>query len=188
MKRAVIVHCWGGYPDYAWYQSTKRELEAAGWAVTVPAMPDTDAPRLEQWLPVLERLAAEPDSNLYLIGHSAGVATILRYLQNLPQGVRIGGAVFVAGFLDDLAIPEIANFYENPFDFSAISSHVATITAIASDNDPYVPLNRADQLRDLLGARIIIKHHMGHFSGNAGSPGAVSELPDVARALLEFPK
>lgn len=26
MKRAIIVHCWDGYPEYCWYQSVKKDL------------------------------------------------------------------------------------------------------------------------------------------------------------------
>ena len=56
MKRAIIVHCWSGYPEYCWYQSVKGELEKAGFKVEVPAMPDTDAPNLGKWLPKLKEV------------------------------------------------------------------------------------------------------------------------------------
>ena len=28
MKRAIIVHCWDGYPEYCWYPYVKKELES----------------------------------------------------------------------------------------------------------------------------------------------------------------
>ena len=55
MKRAVIVHCWDGYPEYCWYPYVKKELEAKGFEVTVPAFPETDKPNLAKWLPVLQK-------------------------------------------------------------------------------------------------------------------------------------
>ena len=51
MKRAIIVHCWGGTPNYCWYLYAKHELERAGFEVEVPAMPNTDNPKLAEWLP-----------------------------------------------------------------------------------------------------------------------------------------
>lgn len=56
MKRAIIVHCWGGYPEYCWYPNAKAELEKAGFNVQVPAMPNTDNPKLSEWLPKLQEV------------------------------------------------------------------------------------------------------------------------------------
>ena len=70
MKRAIIVHCWSGYPEYCWYQYVKRELEANGFEVQVPAFPDRDEPNMEKWVPVLKQAVGTPDENTYLIGHS----------------------------------------------------------------------------------------------------------------------
>lgn len=39
MKKAVIIHCWGGNPIHCWYPKTKKELENRGYKVTVPEMP-----------------------------------------------------------------------------------------------------------------------------------------------------
>jgi predicted alpha/beta hydrolase family esterase len=49
-----------------------------------------------KWVAYLSEIAAEPDEDLYMIGHSAGCITILRYLETIDR--RIGGAVLVAGF------------------------------------------------------------------------------------------
>src|SRR5688572_4117050 len=141
MKRAIIVHCWSGTPDYCWYPWVKQQLEAKGFKVEVPAMPETDNPKLRLWLPHLIQTIGEPDEDTYLIGHSIGVGTILRYLEQLPAGKKIGGAVLVAGFTDNLGMEELANFYLTPLDFEKIQSSVAHgFVNIHSDNDQYVPL------------------------------------------------
>jgi uncharacterized protein len=184
VKRAIIVHCWDGYPGYCWYQDTKRALERAEFVVDVPAMPDTQAPQLSKWLPKLRAVAGEPDKDLYLIGHSAGVATILRYLEGLKDGQKVGGAVLVAGFTEDLGFKELKNFFEKPLDFAKIRDHAKSFVAINSDNDPYVPVRYGQILRDELGAKLVIKHKMQHFSGHVGDPGACDSLPDVALSVL----
>src|SRR3989344_3930633 len=99
MKRVFIIHGWGGFPEEGWFPWLKKELEARGFAVQVPAMPDTNEPKIETWVPHLAKLVGEPDEQTFLIGHSIGCQTVLRYLQTLKPGQAVGGALFVCGFL-----------------------------------------------------------------------------------------
>ncbi len=191
MKRAVIIHCWGGYPEYCWYQSVKKDLEKEGFKVEVPAMPNTDNPDLAKWLPKLKEVIGTPDKDLYLIGHSLGCPTIMRYLESLAPGEKIGGVVFVAGFddgLDAAKYPEVQNFFQTPFDYDKIKSHCSNFVAIASDDDPYVPLKYADILKEKFGAEVIIKHNMKHFSGAVDGEGSCTDLSDVVDAVLKLSK
>lgn len=186
MKKVVIVHCWDGYPDYCWYPQTKKELEAKGFEVIVPAMPETNLPKLSLWLPKLQEVAGEPNENLYLVGHSAGCITILRFLEQLADNQKIGGVVLVAGFVDNLGYEELNNFFETPINFEKIKSKAWHFLAINSDNDPYVPLKHGDFLKEKLGAKLIIKHNMGHFSGPVDDSKSITSLSDVTNAILEM--
>lgn len=188
MKRVIIVHCWDGYPEYCWYPYVKRELESKGFDVKVPAFPETESPKLAKWLPVLKEAIGEPDENTYLIGHSIGCATILRYLEMLPEGEKIGGAVLVAGYTDDLGFKEINNFFETPIDLEKIKTRANHFVAIHSDDDPYVPLKHGDIFKEKLEAELIIKHNAGHFSSSDDEEISKSctELPDVVDAILRM--
>lgn len=191
LKRAVIVHCWGGYPNYCWYPSVKKELEEKGFEVLIPEMPDTDMPKFEKWLPKLQEVASNPDEELYLVGHSLGCITILRYLEKLPEDVKIGGVVFVAGFTDDLSDidsieDEIKSFFEIPIRWDVIKTKAKKFVAMHSDNDPYVSLKYADIFKEKLDTRIIIKHKMGHFSGPVDDEKSCIFLPDVTQAILSM--
>src|SRR3989344_4498015 len=64
MKRAIIVHCWEGYPKYCWYPQTKKELEKKGFQVEVPEMPETANPKLSGWLPKLKEIVQIPYKEL----------------------------------------------------------------------------------------------------------------------------
>jgi predicted alpha/beta hydrolase family esterase len=55
--------------------------------------------------------------------------------------------------------------------------------AIHSDDDPYVPLRFGDILKRELGAELIVKHAMGHFSGPIDKEESCTALPDVAAAV-----
>src|SRR3989338_169649 len=98
MKRVFIVHGWGGHPEEGWFPWLKKELEAKGFKVFVPQLPDAENPRIQKWVPKLAETVGVPDEETYFVGHSMGCQTIARYLESLPAEIKIGGAIFVAGF------------------------------------------------------------------------------------------
>ncbi|MBU2028451.1 alpha/beta hydrolase [Patescibacteria group bacterium] len=184
MKRAIIVHCWEGYPDYCWYPSVKKELEARGFQVAVPAMSETDLPQMDKWVPELQAVAGVPDGELYLIGHSIGCAAILRYLETLGVGQKVGGVVLVAGFTENVGFKEIQSFFETPLDLAKIKTKAQNgFVAIHSDNDPHVDLKYADIFKEKLGAEVIVKHNAQHFSGAIEGEDSCLELPDVVTSM-----
>lgn len=181
MKRAIIVHCWGGTSHYAWYQSTKLQLEEKGYTVTVLDMPDTENPTLHAWLQHLTQAIGQPDDELVLIGHSLGNVNIMRYLETLSEDQYIDKAVMVAAFTDQLGFRELENFFETPLDFQHIKSRSKRgFTVIQSDNDPYVAAQYGTRLQEELGATLIIKHGLDHMSGAVDGEQSCPELPDVA--------
>ncbi len=164
MKRIIIVHGWGGNPQQNWMPLVKKDLEKRGWEVRIPAMPDTKLPKLNRWLSKLDEVIGDPDKNLYLVGHSLGCITIMRYLEKLPGNQKIGGVIFLAGFTDGLNIQEVKTFFETPINFADIKQKADKFVALHSDNDEYVSLRYGDIFKEKLGAEVIIKHLRDHFS------------------------
>ena len=184
MKRAVIVHCWGGSAQYAWYPALTAQLELLGYTVAIPDMPNTDAPSLATWLPLLSSTIGEPDDELVLVGHSLGTVTIMRYLETLNGAQQVGKVIFVAGFTDQLGFRELENFFDRPLDYAKIkttSKH--GFVAIQSDNDPFVSSQYGVRLANELGAKLVIKHAANHMSGAVDAEDACVELPEVIAAL-----
>ncbi len=189
MKRAVIVHCWGGYPEYCWYPWVKKELEARGFQVDVPVFPDTENPEMGKWVSKLQEVVGQPDEELYLIGHSIGCATIMRYLETLGADQKIGGLVMVAGFSENIGADEIQSFFETLIDLEKIKTKVKNGTVVVhSDNDPYVDLKYSDIFKEKLGAEVIVKPGAEHFSGSIESGNACLELPAVVESVEELIK
>lgn len=191
-KRVFIVHGWGGYPEENWFPWLKKELETKGFEVLVPQLPDPENPKIYNWVPKLAETVGKADEQTYFVGHSMGCQTIARYLESLPDRVRVGGAVFVAGFFkrltgleDDTDVQETDKHWLNtPLDMQKVKSHLIKSVAIFSDNDPYVPLDNQDDFRNKLGSKIIIEHQMGHFNAAAG----ITEFLSVLTAVLEISK
>jgi predicted alpha/beta hydrolase family esterase len=188
VKRAFIIHGWGGYPEEGWFPWLKKNLESRGFKVEVPAMPDPEDPDLDRWTTYLKNLIGKADKNLALIGHSMGCRTILCYLESLPSNQEVGQVVCVAGWVklrkDAKLTPEekrIARQWTDiPTDWTKIKSRAEKFTAIFSDNDDWVDLSNSQVYKEKLGAKIVIEHNKGHFSGNDG----VTELPSVLKAIF----
>ena len=191
-KKAVLIHGWGGNPKKDWFVWLDKELRKKNWEVLVPKMPDTFNPIIDKWISFLNKKIKKLDENTYLIGHSIGSQALMRYVEQLPKDVKIGGIIFVAGWFnlsdntwDEDYKPEIAEpWIKTPVDFNKIKSHTSNILAIFSDNDPYVPMSDSKIFKDKLGARIIIENSKGHISGEDG----VKEYPLLLEELTNMSK
>lgn len=171
MKRVFIIHKWMGTPSSDWYRWLGSELEKRGMAVTVPAMPNTNDPKIGEWISCLRSEVGEPDNDTYLVGHSMGCQAILRYMEGLPTGIKIGGVLLVAGFTNvkpgAVAKGEeliIKPWIETGIDLHEAAAHSGKIVSIFSDNDPYVSLDDADKFKNELGSEVIIIPGAGHFT------------------------
>jgi predicted alpha/beta hydrolase family esterase len=159
-------------------------LEKNGFQVVAPQMPNAMFPKLDEWLMTLQELIVQPDKDTYLVGHSLGCYTILKYLEQLPRDTFVGGVVMVAGFAGNLKhnIPVLAKFYESGLDWPLVKSHCSKFVAIGSEKDDYVHIQSLHEFEEKLGAKTIINNDWEHFSGAEG----IKELPDVLNSLLEM--
>ena len=182
-KRVFIIHGWGGTADSGWKGWLKKELEPRGFVVSSPQMPDAENPRLEEWLATARNLVGRPDGGCYFVGHSLGCTAILRYLERLGAGEKIGGAVLVAGLAEYTGIPELKSFFPgNSYDWKKIRQHCGKFVSINSDNDYYIPVAHGKEFELELGARLAVLHARGHFSSSEGT----AILPEALEAVLEM--
>lgn len=189
-KRAFIIHGWDGFPEEAWFPWLKRGLEQRGFTVQIPSMPQPGEPTIETWVSKLKEIIGKPDEHTYLVGHSIGCQTILRYLAGL-EGKKFGGVVLVAGFFELRPLETedeeriLKPWIETPIDFGKVHEATHNITAIFSDNDQWVPMERNIELfKKNLGEdiTIITEHDKQHFSGSSG----ITELPSALETVLSY--
>ena len=183
MKRCIIVHGWEGFPEEGWFPWLKQQLEAHGFSVDVPAMPHADKPQMTEWVQHLSGTIGNPNADTFLVGHSLGCITILRYLESLSENQTIGGALLVAGFAERLKYDELANFFTTPVNWDKVKNHGEKFSAIFSTSDPYVPLSNADLFKAKLNANITTLPGPGHFSGPEDN---CFELPEALEVILKL--
>lgn len=183
MKRVFVVHGWAGNPNDGWKPWLKKELEANGFNVTIPAMPSPAKPRMKEWIETLKNLVGKPDEETILVGHSLGCIAILRYLEELKEG-KIHKAVLIAGFSNNLGFDEIKNFFEKPIDWNKIKQRCDNFVLLHSDNDPYVPLKEGKILEKELNSKLVIEKGKKHFSNDDGIDFLLQGKP-ILKAVLE---
>lgn len=168
MKKVFIIHGWGGSPSANWFPWMKEELEKINIEIEVLAMPNTDSPQLKEWLAFMHKKINQPTEEIFLVGHSLGGITILKYLESLRENKKIGGIVLAAGFLRSINIPELENFFADPLDCEKVKKSVNKIVLINSDNDRYVPLEEGEIMKEKLNGKLIILHNAYHINEGNG--------------------
>lgn len=172
MKKVYLIHGWGGSSRGGWFDWLREELEERGVKVTAFDMPETNSPKISKWVDFLETNIKWIDENVYFVGHSVGCQAIMRFLEKLPESIKIKGCVFVAGWFnlkeeaseDDEDLKIARPWLETPIDFGKVKNHCGNFLAIFSDNDPYVPLSDKEIFKEKLNAEIIVKNNQKHFN------------------------
>lgn len=159
MKRAIIIHAWESAPEEHWYLEEKKLLEEKGYVVDLPKMPGGLWPKRDEWLKVIEEL--KPNEETIMIGHSLGVPAILRYLEQSDN--KVGKLFLIAAFAVDLGIEETRNFFGDLFDWDKIKGNIGQVYVINEKNDPYVPLERGNEVADALDGELIVVDGNIHF-------------------------
>ena len=184
MKKIFIIHGWEGYPEEGWFPWLKKKLEEKEFYVEIPAMPNTNHPKVSDWIGHIRKIAESVNENTYFVGHSLGCVSIARYLEKLTKDKKVGGCVFVAGFSGNIHIKEISEFYSLPLNFDNVRIHTKKFVTILSTNDKYISLERGKEFQQILNAKLIIEKNKGHFSSGDG----IKELPIVLNSIMEMIK
>lgn len=189
--RVYIIHGWEDGPQNGWFPWLKKKLVAQGVEVHAPTMPDAVHPSIDTWVPFVQHLVGTADEQTFFVGHSIGCQTILRYLQALPDDVRVGGAVLVAGWMhlkpsameDEETAAVALPWIERPMDWPKIRRHVNRVTAIMSDDDQFVPIEDGKIFGRELGATLVIEHQKRHLGGADGVMMLASALTAIEEML-----
>lgn len=97
MKQAILLHGTGGSDiDYFWFADTKKHLEADGYKVWWPQLPNTHRPELQETLNFVLDSTPALDEQSIVIGHSSACPLILSLLERVDA--PIARAMLVSGF------------------------------------------------------------------------------------------
>ncbi len=191
MKKVFIVHGFGGIPNGGWFPWLMKELAKKGVPVCSLLMPHTNDPVVSEWVDHISSNVVGEEENAILLGHSLGVPAILRYLESLPEGRRIGGVVLVSGFIEPLdtedpnsAFRKIDAFAVPEINFEKIKDIPKSAVILHGSEDKLVPFSHAERIAKGLNCKLVRIEGGTHFS-QITEP-ICYELPEVLEAVLEI--
>ncbi|KFL36288.1 hypothetical protein N788_05195 [Arenimonas donghaensis DSM 18148 = HO3-R19] len=156
-----------------------------GFAVAVPALPDSHDPDPRAWQGALQDAIGGGKGPLVLVGHSLGALAVLRWLLAAPN--PIAGAVLVAPPIGPSRLEAIRRFRVEAQALPAALSRARRSLVVVSDADPYLLPTPADVATAFAsaGARRLLLPGGGHFSPASGLtplPGILPFFREMAAA------
>lgn len=167
MANIFIIHGVGGNPEENWFPWLKKELEALGHNAIVPQFPTPDNQTLDHWFKTLEEYKKFITPSTIFVGHSLGVSFILNVIEKQPvkAAFLVAGFVGVAGNKFD---DSMKTFTQRNFGWEQIRKNCKNFVIFHSDNDPYVKVEKADELAEHLGVKVNLVKGAGHLNKAAG--------------------
>jgi uncharacterized protein len=124
-----------------------------------------DAPVCSDWLSTIEKELTGIDlSTVILIGHSLGCATIAHWASQYNKQPK--GALMVAP--SDLEAPQYKTFPATGFDPMPLQKIPFKTIVVASEDDPWVSLERARFFANNWGSEFINIGNAGHINAASG--------------------
>jgi uncharacterized protein len=183
MKKVFLVHGFNGSPNSSWLPWLMGELKKEDVYACSLAMPNPSEPICLDWVNEIARHVDQNKSDdIYLVGHSLGVAAILNYVQSDVVSTTIKGVVLVSGRCIKSSNPQTEGFYGD-FNFAKIKQSIGKITVIHGDTDERVPFANGEKLASELGVSLITIKNGGHLTGSEGWR-ALPQALDALRGMF----
>jgi len=183
-KKVFLIHGFQGTPNGGWRPYLMAELEKHDIYACALSMPNPDEPILSEWLEETRRYVDQnPNDEIYLVGHSLGGTTILRYLEKYDCE-NIKGVIIVSAPCHQNRNEKIQTFLSKNFDWLSMRNKVTHVAVIHGDNDPNVPVSDAEETAKELEGKLTLIPDGKHLNGSAG----YTQLPEALDILLEMMK
>ena len=161
--RIVIVPGLGDSEPQHWQSLWEHKYGAAR-----VQQDDPEAPTPESWAARLQETIEATPGELVLVGHSCGVLTIVHWARLYGGHKRVRGALLVGptdaeqpGMAEkEPEVPKLAPVPMDALPFPAL--------VVASENDPYVTLERAQEMADAWDAVLVNAGEAGHINVKSG--------------------
>lgn len=171
MKNYFIIHGSYGNPYKNWIPWLKRELSKRKINCIVPNFPSPYKQDYESWNKILKAyldigLITE---NTTFITHSLGGIFIAKFL--IQNKVTIKKLITVSGF-NHIKFEEDNSLYDSFYidskELKTVEKYCYERICIYSDNDPYVPINEAENFANMINAKKLLIEQVGHFNEKSG--------------------
>ena len=174
--RLLVLPGLGGSGPEHW--QTRWEACEAGCARVYQR--DWDRPELDAWLREVDAALAAADGPVVLVAHSLACALVAHGARRTAWAGVVGALLVAPADVDSPAHtpPETRGFAPLPTDPLPFAA-----TVVASQDDPFVALERARELARRWGAEFVDAGAIGHINATSGL-GDWAEGRRILRALV----
>ena len=94
--RLFVVHGYQTQVDSHWFRWLCQQFPQTD--AHIVALPDSHHPQFEAWLSALQAAIGQVDAHTFIVAHSLGCVSTLRFLNGQTEAHTLGGLALVAGF------------------------------------------------------------------------------------------
>lgn len=156
----IFLHSTGGDPQESFFPWAKAELEKLGHQVSCPAFPNSIEPNPLVAVPLVMDVY-DPSQETVFIGRSSGGTLIPHVL--MQESVKAELCISLAAPFENIGWDNLNKLFAHQPDYEKARSSVDQYLHWYSDDDPYVPLDHADQFQEVLGGDIRVFKAYSHF-------------------------
>ena len=178
--RLFVVHGYQTQVDSHWFRWLCQQFPQTD--AHIVALPDSHHPQFEAWLSALQAAIGQVDANTFIVAHSLGCVSTLRFLNGQTDAHTLGGLALVAGFAEPLQnLPELDAFTTAGLDWTRLQNHINHRLVVLSEDDAVVAPAATERLATALHAPLLRLNQRGHFMSQNGC----DTLPEVALWLRQ---
>lgn len=182
--KVVIVHGTKGNRNGNWFPYLEQELSKLNFQVVRPQFPTPQGQTLSRWFRVWNKEVGSVDPRTVLVGHSSAGAFLMRVLEKLKTPVR--ACFFVAPFVRNNGNEWFdrvnSRFYKGGYDWEKVRRRCGNFFVYAAEDDPYVPLDRSQEVANILETELIIIKGAKHFNTDSG----FTKFPQLVKDIKEL--
>ncbi|REH54718.1 hypothetical protein C7448_102242 [Tenacibaculum gallaicum] len=183
--KIYVIHGYTASPYSNWFQDFKKNLKNDSIEVSILKMPNSQNPKLSEWVEFLENHVKEINEKTIFVGHSLGCVTILNFLNKLNI-TKIKGLFLISGFVESTPIPELIEFVKPKLNYSYLKEITKIRIAISATDDDIIPFEYSKTMAEKLEAKFTLLKEGKHFIDRDG----VTEFPflikEIKRNLQEL--
>lgn len=160
MRKVLILHGWDDNGTSYWIPQLKNLLQSKIFTVINPDLPNSHKPILKDWLKTAKQAVGSIGKEDTIIAYSSGFTLALQLLAELDETNKIKCLIGLAPFDSVLTNDKLTiDLYSIPIDYKKIRNKAEFFNLIASDNDPYIPLDKFPRrIKEELNAELEVIH------------------------------
>lgn len=157
-----LIHGYTASPDSNWFQDFKKNIEKEHIEISILNMPNSQSPKLKEWIDYMENSIKEIDENTIFIGHSLGCVTILNFLSN-SNTTKIKGLFLVSGFVESSPIPALNEFVTPRLNYNYLKQLTPNRISISAVDDDIIPYKYSQTMAERIDAKFTLLKEGKHF-------------------------